>query len=102
MMADKIMCEHPLKEVQVIPITNNFFGETITVTGLLTGQDIVAQLKDIDIGNRLLLSENILKADEDIFLDDMTLEEFKEILQVKVSIVQSNGYDFVDCILHER
>ncbi|MCR4748358.1 MAG: DUF512 domain-containing protein [Lachnospiraceae bacterium] len=102
MMADKIMCEHPLKEVQVIPITNNFFGETITVTGLLTGQDIVAQLKGIDIGNRLLLSENILKADEDIFLDDMTLEEFKEILQVKVSIVQSNGYDFVDCILHER
>ena len=101
MMADKLMCAHPQKEVQVIAVKNKFFGETITVTGLLTGQDIVAALKDVDIGNRLLLSENILKADEDIFLDDMTLDEFKEILQVKVSIVQSNGYDFVDCILNE-
>ena len=100
-MADRLMCEHPQKKVNVVPVVNHFFGETITVTGLLTGGDIVAALKEIDVGNRVLLSENILKADEDIFLDDMTLDEFKEILQVKVSIVQSNGYDLVDCILYE-
>jgi len=100
MMADKLANDHPDKEIQVIAVTNHFFGESITVTGLLTGQDIVAALKDIDIGDRLLLPETILKADEPIFLDDMTIDEFKRILQVKVSIVQSSGYDFVDCILN--
>ena len=99
MMADKLMNDHPHKEINVVPVKNRFFGESITVTGLLTGQDIVYALKDINLGNRVLLSENILKADEEIFLDDMTLNEFKEVLQVNVSIVQSNGYDFVDCIL---
>jgi len=99
MMADKLMNDHPHKEINVIPVKNRFFGESITVTGLLTGQDIVYALKDINLGNRVLLSENILKADDEIFLDDMTLNEFKEVLQVDVSIVQSNGYDFVDCIL---
>ena len=99
MMADKLMNDHPLKDINVVAVKNHFFGESITVTGLLTGQDIVCALKDLNLGNRVLLSENILKADEAIFLDDMTLEEFKEVLQVEVSIVQSNGYDFVDCIL---
>ena len=99
MMSDKLMNDHPLKDINVVAVKNHFFGESITVTGLLTGQDIVCALKDLNLGNRVLLSENILKADEAIFLDDMTLEEFKEVLQVEVSIVQSNGYDFVDCIL---
>lgn len=100
MMADKLSNDHPDKEIQVVPVVNHFFGESITVTGLLTGQDIVAALKDIDIGDRLLISETIMKADSPVFLDDMTLDEFKDILQVEVSIVQSNGYDFVDCILN--
>ncbi|MBP5414505.1 MAG: DUF512 domain-containing protein [Lachnospiraceae bacterium] len=99
MMSDKLMNDHPLKDINVVAVKNHFFGESITVTGLLTGQDIVCALKDLNLGNRVLLSENILKADEAIFLDDMTLKEFKEVLQVEVSIVQSNGYDFVDCIL---
>ena len=99
MMADKLCNDHPEKEINVVPVVNHFFGESITVTGLLTGQDIVATLKDMDIGDRVILSETILKADEEIFLDDMTLDQFKDILQVKVSIVQSSGYDFVDCIL---
>ena len=99
MMADKLSNDHPEKEINVVPVVNHFFGESITVTGLLTGQDIVAALKDIDVGDRVILSETILKADEEIFLDDMKLSEFKDILQVDVSIVQSSGYDFVDCIL---
>lgn len=101
LMADRIMSQFPQKVIQVVPVVNKFFGESITVTGLLTGQDIVDTLKTMDIGDRVLISENILKADEEIFLDDMTLSEFKDILQVKISIVQSNGYDFVDCILYE-
>lgn len=101
LMADRLMEQHPKKQVQVIPVVNKFFGESITVTGLLTGQDIAGTLKTIDVGNRVLISENILKADEEIFLDDMTLSDLRDILQVKISIVQSNGYDFVDCILYE-
>lgn len=101
LMADRVMKEHPEKNVQVVPVVNKFFGESITVTGLLTGQDIAETLKSLDICDRVLISENILKADEEIFLDDMTLSEFRDILQVKISIVQSNGYDFVDCILYE-
>lgn len=100
-ICDSISTKFPQKHITVIPVKNLYFGETITVTGLLTGLDITNQCKNVDFGSRLLISENVLKADEDIFLDDMSLEEFKEILQVEVSVVQSNGFDLVDTILFE-
>ena len=100
-MAEDIMKAFPEKNIIVYPIVNHFFGETITVTGLLTGGDITSQCKGKELGNRLLIPQNVLKADEDIFLDDMTLDEFCDILQVKVSVVQSNGFDFVDSIVLE-
>ena len=89
----------PKADIKVYKIINNFFGEKITVTGLLTGQDIIDQLKDKDLGDVLLLPSNTLKADEDIFLDDVTLEELQNALQVPVIIVQSEGMDFFDKIL---
>ena len=67
----------------------NFFGEHITVSGLLTGQDIIAQLKGKMLGEELLLPCNVLKADEDIFLDDISLKELSDSLQVPVNIIQS-------------
>lgn len=100
-MCDRIMSLWPQKTINVYPVSNHFFGESITVTGLLTGRDIIEQLSDKELGNRVLIPDNVLKADEDIFLDDVSLEEFKDILQVNVSVVQSNGFDFVDCILFE-
>lgn len=101
MLTDKLMNEFPDKEVQVIPIRNDFFGEDITVTGLITGQDIDAQCKELELGNRLLISDTMLKADENIFLDDMSVDELSDILQVDITVVQSNGFDLVDCILFE-
>ncbi len=98
--ADKIKEAIPNIEFNVYPIKNNFFGERITVTGLLTGQDILAQLKDKEIGDALLLPCNVLKADEDIFLDDMTLLELQNALQVPVIIVQSNGTDLLKSIIN--
>lgn len=89
----------PNVEIAVHPIKNDFFGEKITVTGLLTGRDIVNQLKGEDLGDALLLPSNTLKADEDIFLDDMTLEEFQKALQVPVIIVQSNGMSLFNSII---
>lgn len=87
-------------EVQVFCIRNDFLGERITVTGLLTGQDILRQLEGKDLGRLLLLPENLLKADEEIFLDDVRLEDFKKTLQAPVDIVQSSGRDFVRKIVN--
>ena len=81
----------PGLDLQVFPIRNDFFGEKITVTGLLTGQDIVKQLQGKDLGEALFLPSQIVKADEPIFLDDMTVEELQNALQVPVIIVQSSG-----------
>lgn len=89
----------PEINLQVFPIRNDFFGERITVTGLLTGQDIVKQLEGKDLGDALYLPSQILKADEDIFLDDMTLEELQNALQVPVIIVQSSGMIFFEKLI---
>ena len=86
-------------KIQVYPITNEFFGENITVSGLLTGQDIISQLKEKELGERLLLPQNVLRSGEDVFLDDIRVWELEKALQVKVDIVKSSGYDFLDTIL---
>ncbi len=84
---------------QVFPIVNDYFGHGITVTGLLTGQDIVAQLSGKDLGEALLIPKCCLKADENIFLDDMHLSELENALQVKTVIVESYGMDFLKAII---
>ncbi|MBR4514908.1 MAG: DUF512 domain-containing protein [Lachnospiraceae bacterium] len=84
--------------VNVYPIKNDFFGERITVTGLLTGGDMAAQLKGKSLGRALILPSNVLKSDEQLFLDDMTVEELQKALQVQVIIVQSSGFSFVQVI----
>ncbi len=86
--------------IHVYPVTNEFFGERITVSGLLTGQDIVKQLTGKELGERLLLPQNVLRSGETVFLDDMTVEEMEKSLQVKVDIVKSSGRDFIDTILY--
>ena len=90
---------YPNIKVQVYPITNYFFGENITVSGLITGQDLVAQLRGKPLGDRLLLPENILRSGEDVFLDDLHVTDVEKALQVPVNIVKSSGYDFVNAIL---
>lgn len=77
------------------PIRNDFFGEKITVSGLLTGRDILAQLKDRELGERLLLPANILRSGEDVLLDDVRLPEISEKLNVPIATTGHSGYDFV-------
>ncbi len=86
--------------IHVYPVINEFFGERITVSGLLTGQDIVKQLTGKELGKRLLLPQNVLRSGETVFLDDMTVEEMEKALQVKVDIVKSSGRDFIETILY--
>ena len=87
---------HPEKHIEVFAIRNDFFGESITVSGLLTGQDLLTQLKGKQLGERLLLPCNLLRSGEEVFLDDMTLAELKNSLQVEIVIVNSNGQDLYD------
>lgn len=88
----------PQAKIQVVPIRNDFFGEMITVSGLLTGQDLIAQLKEKELGEKLLLPCNLLRSGEEVFLDDITLDELKKTLQVPIDIVKSSGQDLVSCL----
>lgn len=85
--------------ISVIPIRNDFFGERITVSGLLTGGDIICQLTGKNLGDKLLLPCNLLRSGEEVFLDDVTLAEVKNALQVKVDIVKSSGQDLIKALL---
>lgn len=86
-------------KVHVYEIKNHFFGESITVSGLLTGKDISHQLKGNQLGDELLISENTLKADQDVFLCDMTLSELCGILGVKVTPTANDGAALLSAIL---
>lgn len=87
-------------EGQVYPIRNEFFGETVTVSGLVTGRDIIRQLQGRDLGSRLLLPDNMLRAGERVFLDDVTVEQVEQALGVPVTVVEAgDGFDLVDALL---
>lgn len=98
-IADKMEKKFPGLKIHVYEIRNDFFGERITVSGLITGQDLVNQLKGRNLDGRLLIPCNMLKADEDIFLDDYTVKEVSDALQVPVDIVKSSGQDLIDAFL---
>lgn len=101
-LADQVTQKYPNVEIIIYPIENKFFGEQITVAGLLTGQDLREQLTGKDLGERLLLSENMFKNGETVFLDDVSAEELEKTLQTKINIVQSSGWDFVEAVLLEK
>lgn len=98
-MADRLMAAVPGLTIEVYPIRNDFFGEMITVSGLLTGGDIKAQLLGKKLGETLFLPQNVLRSGEDVFLDDMTVAELGNALQVPVNIVKSSGHDFIKKML---
>lgn len=97
-LAEAFEMKCPHTRVQVVIIENKFFGEQITVSGLLTGQDIVAQLQGRELGEYLLLPCNLLRSGERVFLDDMTLEQVESALQVPVNIVKSSGQSLFEAL----
>ena len=101
-MIEKLQVKYPNITVHLYPIRNDFFGEKITVAGLITGQDLISQLKEQQLGERLLLPCNMFRSGEQVFLDDVTLTKVKDSLQVEVDIVKSSGWDFVEAILNSR
>lgn len=86
-------------KINVFTIVNEFFGHGVKVAGLLTGKDIIAQLSGKAIGDSIFIPESMLKSDEDIFLDDVTVSELEKTLGARVTICKEDGSDLVGNIL---
>ena len=102
MLVGKIREKYPKLDVKIWPIRNAFFGESITVSGLITGQDLIAQLEGKPLGDKLLLPCNMLREGENVFLDDVTVEEVEYRLKLPVQIVDEPGRDLVLAVLNEK
>ena len=98
-LAHKVCQQYPQVQCDVYAIRNDFFGERITVSGLITGQDLIAQMKDKDLGDALYIPQNMLRSGERVMLDDITLDDVQNALQVPIGIVKSSGMDFVMSII---
>lgn len=98
-LSELFMHKYPRIKVDVVTIINHYFGEQITVSGLITGTDLKQQLKEHGVNDRLLLPVNMLRSNEEVFLDDVTVSELSETLQVPVTIVKSSGQDLLDALL---
>ena len=89
--AGLVMRKCPGRKIHVTAIRNDFFGEQITVSGLITGRDLIRQLQGTSLGSRLLLPCSMFRSGEEVFLDDITRAELEEKLQVPVEIVPEGG-----------
>ena len=80
-------------------IVNDFFGHSITVAGLVTGRDLLVQLDGVELGEELLIPANMLRHEQDKFLDDVTLEQVQEQLGVPVTPVENDGFELLNRML---
>ena len=96
--ANKLMALCNGLKVNVVKIINKFFGESITVAGLLTGKDICDQLEGVELGDELLVPSAALRADDEDFLCGMTLKELSHRLGVKATPVGGDGYGFAEAV----
>jgi putative radical SAM enzyme (TIGR03279 family) len=85
--------------VQLVPIENNYFGKGITVTGLLTATDIMYSLKNIDIGDELIIPSVILRKEDKLFLDDYKVEDVEKALNTKIKVCEMGAKNFIEAAL---
>lgn len=90
-LCDRVVECCPNYQIYVYPIHNDFFGDEITVSGLLTGQDIIKQLKGKELGNYLLLPESLLRNDTTMLLDDIEIEDIEKELNIPIKITKNTG-----------
>ena len=98
-LADAVKEKYPNINITVEKIINDFFGHEITVSGLLCGCDIIAQLKNKKIGDTLIITKNMLRDGENVLLDDVTTNDIEKALGVKIVAVADDGYELLDAIL---
>lgn len=101
-LAQQVMDAYPGVEIHVVCIRNDFFGETITVSGLITGQDLVKQVKEYAVKTEtLVITANMLRMGEAVFLDDMTVAEAEQQLGMSICPVGSEGVELLEAMLGE-
>ena len=98
-LADSAQKRYNNLKIDVIEIKNKFFGESVTVAGLLTGQDVLAQLDGVKLGEELIIPDVMLRDGEDVFLDDMTVSQLSEKLSVPVVSCRADGYELLEKFL---
>lgn len=98
-IAKKIMGKFPNVKINIEKIINHFFGETITVAGLITAGDMIDQLKGKELGDELVIPKVMLKADEPMFLDDLTVSDVEKELGIKITASANDGYEYLDKLL---
>ena len=100
---EKLLCTAREKygtiDGRVYAVDNDFFGRSITVSGLITGRDLTNQLRGKNLGERLLISQNMLRRDEQDFLDDVKLEEASAALGVPIYPIEQDGFALCDAVL---
>ena len=101
-IATKIALKRPRLNCKIYPIVNRFFGEEITVAGLVTATDIIDQLKNESLPQRVLIPSSMLRAQQDMFLDSITVEQVEKALDRKLIITGCDGHELVEKILDER
>ena len=97
--AQQVMERYPTVRISVEKIVNDFFGHSVTVAGLVCGQDLIAQLKGKQLGSELLIPSTMLRHEQDRFLDDVTREEVEEALSVRLTTTENDGFDLLEKIL---
>ncbi len=99
--AHSIMDKLPDVTLEVLGMTNDFFGDSVKVAGLITGKDIISQLKNKKYGKNVLIPDNMLKKDERIFLDDITIEDVEKALDIRIIVCKHDGSDLINNILEK-
>ena len=106
-IAAQTMEAFPGLRIYVKQIRNDFFGETVTVSGLITGQDLKAQLLEkkasgTDLGDTLLITCNMLRSGEQVFLDDITVQELEDALDMTLVAVENQGQELIEAMLNHH
>lgn len=101
-LAQAVMRRFPQCEIDVYEIKNDFFGQSITVAGLITGEDLINRLKEEKLHERLIIPAVMLRSEGDMFLDSVTVEEAEQRLDVKILPVANDGYELLDAILNSN
>jgi putative radical SAM enzyme (TIGR03279 family) len=98
-LVEKVKQKYPNLQLTVYPIVNDYYGHDITVAGLLTGQDIIGQLTGKDLGDALLMPNVMLRSQEEVLLDNVTVKDIENALQTTVRIVKSDGMSLVNAMI---
>lgn len=99
--ADKIRRKYPNVRINVYAVENRFFGGEITVTGLVVGRDLIEQMKDKELGEKLIVPSVMLNFDNSVFLDDVTVEQIESALNISVTLVDNSGEGLVSAVISD-